>query len=106
MFRLTFPAAPDPPFVVSSTTTILFPALAGELGVNRIVSAPEPGASTTNASILESDPSGFCSCTERFPADCRSAWPNEVMHWVVDTQDVARPVPATRIVEPGPGSDG
>ena len=28
------------------------------------------------------------------------------MHCVLDTQDVARAVPATRIVEPGPGSDG
>src|ERR1700722_12467560 len=106
MFKVTFPAAPDPPFVLSSTTTMSLPALDGELGVNSITPVPVPAASTTNSWILESEPSGFCSCTERFPADCRSGAASDVMHCVLDTQDVARILPATRTLEPGPGSDG
>ena len=33
MFKLTFPATPDPPFVLSSTTMMSLPALVGALGV-------------------------------------------------------------------------
>jgi hypothetical protein len=106
MFKLTFAAAPDPPLVLSSTTTMSFPALVGALGVRTIAPVPEPGDSATNVSVLDSVPSGFCTCTERFPADCRSAAASDVVHWVLDAQKVARGVPATRIVEPGPGADG
>lgn len=106
MFKLTFPAAPDPPFVLSSTTTMSLPALVGALGVRGIAAVPDPGASTTKLCVLESDPSGFCSCTERFPADCRSAAASDVVHWALDAQDVVRGVPVTRMVAPGPGLDG
>src|SRR4029077_19647491 len=105
MFKLTFPAAPDPPLVLSSNTTMSSPTLVGALGVRGIAPLPEPGASTTNVCELESDPSGFRSCTERFPANCRSGAASDVMHCVLDAQDVGRGVPATRIVEPGPGSE-
>ena len=105
MFKLTFPAAPDPPLLLSSTTTMSFPAFVGALGVNGINPIPEPGASTTNVTELERVPSGFCSCTARFPADCRSAMVSDVLHWVLDAQNVARELPARRIEEPGPGAD-
>jgi hypothetical protein len=103
IFKLTFPDAPAPPFVLSSTTTMSFPVLVGALGVREMVPVPEPRASTTNFSVLESVPSGFCSCTLRFPADCKSAALSEVMHCAVDSQVVDRGLPLTRIVEPGPG---
>src|SRR5258708_7653612 len=102
MFKLTFPAAPDPPLVLSSTTTMSFPALEGALGVRGIIPVPDPGATTTNVSVLERVPSGFCTCTGRFPADCRSAMASDVLHWVLDAQNVARDLPASRIAEPGP----
>ena len=44
--RLTFAAAPDPPLVLSSTTTMSFPAAEGAPGVRRMLPAPEPGART------------------------------------------------------------
>ena len=106
IFKLTFPAAPDPPLVLRSTTTMSSPALEGALGVNGIGADPDPGASTTKVCELESNPLGFCSCTERFPADCRSAAFSDVMHWVLDAQEVARGAPVTRMMEPGPGADG
>src|SRR5580693_876956 len=106
MFKLTFPVALDPPLVLRSTTTMSSPVLEGALGVNGIGADPEPGASTTKVCELESNPSGFCSCTERFPADCRSAAFSEMMHWVLDAHAVARGAPVTRIMEPGPGVDG
>ena len=106
MSKLTLPDAPDPPFVLSSTTTTLFPVLYGALGVSGIVPFPVPWASTTKVCVLESVPSGFCNCTLRFPADCRSAVLSEVMHCVADAQDAVRAVPLTRIVEPGPGIVG
>jgi hypothetical protein len=81
------------------------PALVGALGVREIVPVPELGASTTNVSELESVPSGFCSCTVKFPANCKSGAASEVMHCELDTQNEVRGVPATRIVEPGPGED-
>ena len=105
MSRPTFPEAPEPPFVLSSTTTISLPVTEGALGVRGIVPAPEPVASTTKVSILEIVPSGFCSQTERLPADCKSAAVSDVVHCVLDAQTVVRGVPATRIVEPGPGLD-
>jgi hypothetical protein len=40
-----------------------------------------------------------------FPADCRSVEASDVVHCVFDVQFVTREVPATRIVEPGPGLD-
>lgn len=103
IFKLTFPEAPAPPFVLSSTTTMSFPVLFGALGVRGIVPVPEPCASTTNISVLESVPSGFCNCTLRFPADCKSAAPIEVVHCALESQVVDRGLPLTRIVEPGPG---
>src|ERR1700722_6465958 len=106
MFKLTFPEAPDPPLVLSSTTTMSFPVLAGALGVSGIVPVPEPRASTTNVSAFERFPAGLWSCTCRSPADCRSAAPSDVVHWVLDAQSVVRGVPVTTMVEPGPGSDG
>ena len=105
-FKLTFPAAPDPPFVLSSTTTMSFPVLDGAPGVSGIAPPPEPGAVTTNASVLESDPSGFWIWTVRFPADCRSAAVIDVVHCAFDVQDVAREDAAIRIADPGPGVDG
>src|SRR5215471_10127332 len=106
MFKLTFPESPDPPFVLSSTTTMSFPVLDGALGVNGMTAAPEPGVATTNASVLDSDPSGFWIWTVRFPVDCRSAAVGEVVHCVLDAQDVTREDAATSIVDPGPGVDG
>ena len=103
MFRLTLPEAPDPPLVLSSTTTMSSPVLVGALGVRGIVPVPDPCASTTKVCVLESVPSGFRNCTLRFPGDCRSAKPSEEMHCVIDAQDVVRALPDTRIVEPGPG---
>src|SRR5579864_701503 len=105
-FKLTFPAAPDPPLVLSSTTTMSFPALVGALGVSGIPPSPGPCASTTKVCVLESNPPGFSICTVRFPADCRSGASSDVMHCVLDVQEVARAAPATRIIEPGPGADG
>ena len=104
-FKLTFPAAPEPPLVLNSTTTMSFPAAEGALGVRGIESGPEPGASTTNVTVFESVPSGFCTCTARFPADCRSAAASDVVHSALDTQEVVREAPVTKIVEPGPGLD-
>src|SRR5665213_702264 len=104
MFKLTFPEAPDPPLVVRSTTTMAFPVLEGALGVSVTLPVPEPCPRTTNVIALESVPSEFCNCTARFAADCRSAALSEAVHCVVDMQDVARAVPLTRIVEPGPGT--
>src|ERR1700722_6213011 len=106
MFKLIFPAAPDPPFVVSSTTTMSLPALLGALGVSGICIVPEPGSSTTNVCMLESNPSGFSSWTGKLPADCKSDAFSDVMHWVPDSHEVVRGEPATRIVEPGPGAEG
>src|SRR5258708_5307298 len=106
MFKLTFAVAPDPPLVLTSTTTMSFPALVGALGVRGIAPVPEPGATTMNVCVLESEPSGFCSCTDRFPANCRSAASIDVMHWLLDGQVVALGLPATRTVEPGPGEEG
>ncbi len=103
IFKLTFPEAPAPPFVLSSTTTMSFPVLMGALGVREIAPLPEPCASTMNISVLESVPSGFCNCTVRFPADCKSAAPSEVVHCELESQVVDRGLPLTRIVEPGPG---
>src|SRR5258707_218937 len=79
-FKLTFSAAPDPPFVLRSTTTISFPVAEGAPGVNGIRSDPEPGAKTTNATEFESVPSGFCKRTVRFPANNRSVAASEVVH--------------------------
>ena len=106
MFRLTFPGAPDPPLVLSSTTTISFPVLVGAPGEREIVALPEPGASTTNASGLEIVPSGFCSWMDKFPGDCRLGALSDVMHCVLSEHDAACGTPPTRIMEPGPGSDG
>jgi len=103
--RLTLPGAPDPPLVLSSTTTMSFPELAGELGVSGIAFVPEPRGVTTNVCVLESVPSGFCSCTEIFPVDCRSDALSDVAHSVIDAQEVGRALPAIKIVEPGPGAD-
>src|SRR5579859_2143274 len=105
-FRVTFPAAPDPPLVLSSTTTMSSPVLLGELGVSGIAPVPVPGASTTKVSVLDSKPSGFSICTERLPAIARSEAVSDVMHCVGEAQDVARAALPTSIVEPGPGSDG
>ena len=80
MFKLTFAAAPDPQLVLSSTTTMSFPSLVGALGVRGIAPVPEPGASTTNVYRLESAPPGSCSCTDKFPADCKLAAESDVMH--------------------------
>ncbi len=66
---------------------------------------PEPGASTTKVTVLEIVPPGFCTQTERLPADCKSAEVSDVVHCVLDAQNVVRGVPATRIIEPGPGLD-
>src|ERR1022692_4220890 len=44
IFRLTFPAAPDPPLVLSSTTTMSLPVATGAPGVSGIVEVPEPGS--------------------------------------------------------------
>ena len=85
-------------FCLSSPTAV--PHLGG---VSGIAADPEPGAVTTNASVLESDPSGFWICTVRFPADCRSAAASEVVHCVLEGQDVVREEAATRIDDPGPG---
>src|SRR5579871_3866353 len=104
--RLTFPGAPAPPLVLSSTTTMSLPELVGAPGVRDMTPAPAPGASTTKACVLETAPFGFCSATERFPASCRSGAPSELMHCVAAAQEVGRALPATRIVEPGPGEDG
>src|ERR1700688_4570298 len=90
IFKLTFPEAPAPPFVLSSTTTMSFPVLLGALGVKGIVPVPAPCASTTNISVLENVPSGFCNSTVRFPADCKSAAPNEVLHCMLESQVVDR----------------
>ena len=79
-FKLIFPAAPDPPLVLSSTTTMSFPALVGALGVRGIPPPPASGASTTKVCVLESNPLGFSSCTGRFPADCRSGAFRDAMH--------------------------
>src|ERR1700693_403341 len=106
MFRVTFPAAPDPPLVLRSTTTMSLPVLVGALGVRGIPPPSEPGASTTKVCVLESNSLGFSSCTGRFPADCRSAASSDVMHCVLDEHEVDRAAPATRIMEPGPGLDG
>jgi hypothetical protein len=103
IFKLTFTDAPAPPFVLSSTTTMSFPVLVGALGVSGIVPVPEPCASTTKFSVLESALSGFCNRTLRFPTDCKSAAPSEAMHCVLESQVVDRELPLTRIVEPGPG---
>jgi hypothetical protein len=102
-FRLTFPDAPEPPFVLRSTTTISIPAAAGTLGVKGITPAPVPGEATAKVTVLEKVPSGFCICTARFPADCRSAADREVVHSTLDAQDDVRDVPVTQIAEPGPG---
>src|SRR5665213_3682274 len=83
-----------------------FPVLVGALGVRGTIDIPEPCASTTNICVLESAPLGFCNCTLRFPADCKSAALSEVRHCVLDAQFVDRDVPLTRTVEPGPGLDG
>jgi hypothetical protein len=95
IFKLALPPLASPPLLVSSTTTMSFPALIGE-----------PGARATNASVLERDPSGYCSCTVRLPADCKSAAASVVVRWTLDAQEVVRAVPATRNVEAGPGLDG
>src|ERR1700676_2036108 len=104
-FKLTFPAAPDPPLVLSSTTTMSFPVAEGAPGVSGIVSGPKPGASTTKVTVFESVPSGFCRSTVRFPAKERSAAVRDVVHCPADVQEVLRAAPATRIVDPGPGLD-
>jgi hypothetical protein len=83
-----------------------FPALDGAPGVSGITAAAELGAITTNTSVLDSDPSGFWICTVRFPADCRSAAASDVVHCVLEGQDVVRDEAATRIEDPGPGVDG
>lgn len=103
---LPFRSPADAPLLVSSTTVMSFPALIGEPGVRAMVAAPEPGARTTNVSVLEREPSGFCRSTVRFPSDCKSAALNVVVHWTLDAQEVVRAVPATRNVEAGPGLDG
>src|SRR5260370_40787138 len=82
-----------------------FPVAEGAPGVSGIVSGPEPGASTTNATAFESVPSGFCRLTVRFPASDRSVAVSDVVHCVSDLQEVLRAVPATRLVDPGPGLD-
>src|SRR5579862_1891782 len=106
MSKLTLAAAPDPPLVLSSTTTMSLPVLDGAPGVSGIVPAPEPSPSTVNVCKLESVPPGFSICTERFPENCKSAAVSDVMHCVFDEQNAARGAPATKIVEPGPGEDG
>jgi hypothetical protein len=104
--RLTFPLAPDPPFVLRSTTTMSFPVLVGALGVSGTSDIPDPCARTTNICVLDNAPFGFCICTLRFPGDCKSAALIEVMHCVRDEQFVDRGVPLTKIVDPGPGLAG
>src|SRR5579859_4588153 len=105
-FKLTFPAAPEPPLVLSSTTTISLPVAEGAPGVREITEEPEPGASTMNVTAFDSVPSGFCKPTVRFAASDRSAAESDVVvHCVGDAQNVLRAVPATRIEEPGPGLD-
>src|ERR1700682_2711175 len=103
MSKLTFPAAPEPPLVLGSTTTMSLPAAVGAPGVRGITSGPKPGASTTNATAFEGVPSGFCNRTVRFPADCRSEAESDVVHVALDAQNVVRGPPIIRIVEPGPG---
>src|ERR1700690_467420 len=73
IFRLTFPAAPEPPLVLNSTTTMSLPVATGAPGVSGIVEVPDIGFGTTKICVFESVPSGFCSRTERFPATDRSA---------------------------------
>src|SRR5690348_4255795 len=99
-FKLTFPAAPEPPLVLSSTTTISCPVAEGAPGVRGITAEPEPGASTTKVTAFDSVPSGFCKPTVRFAASDRSAAESGVVHCVGEAQNVLRGVPATRIEEP------
>src|ERR1700730_18229923 len=105
-FKLTFPAAPDPPLVLNSTTTISFPVTEGAPGVSGITSEPDPVASTTNFTVLDSVPSGFCKPRVRSPATDMSAAESDVVHCVAEEQNVLRAVPATTIMEPGPGLEG
>ncbi len=91
--------------MLSSTTVMSFPAEDGAPGVSRIVAAPAPGARTTKFDEFDSVPSGFCSRTERFPANCRSPCVSDVVHCAIDEHEVGRAEPAIRIVDPGPGFD-
>src|SRR5713226_4313877 len=102
-FKLTLAAAPEPPLVLSSTTTMSLPVAIGAPGVRAMTSGPEPVASTTNETEFESVPSGFCKRTARFPGDCKSAAESEVVQVALDIQNVVRGPPVMMIVEPGPG---
>src|SRR6266849_4950009 len=59
MSRLTFPAAPAPPFVLSSTTEMSFPAADGWPGVRGIAPGPEPTSATTKLTVFDTAPPGF-----------------------------------------------
>jgi hypothetical protein len=91
--------------VLKSATTIFFPVAVGAPGVREIAPPPELAVSTTKFVKFEIAPPGFVIHTKRFPADCKSPADSEVVHSVLSGQIVVRAVPATKMIDRGPGLD-
>jgi hypothetical protein len=63
-------------------------------------------AATTKFTVFDCDKSGFRIDTGRIPAVARSVEVRAVVQVPLETQEVVRAVPPTKIVEPGPGLVG
>jgi hypothetical protein len=82
------------------------PVTLGFVGVSGIISIGPITVTTTKFTVFDSDRSGFRIVTGKFPAVARSVEVRAVVQVPFETQEVARVVPLTRIVEPGPGLVG
>ncbi len=91
------------PAAEGSTTIMSFPLADGAASVKAITSGAGKSCATTKLTMFENVASGFCICTLKLPADARSGAARVVVQSPFVSQKVVRAVPATRMMEPGPG---
>src|SRR6266851_183792 len=101
--RSTFVPAADVPAVLGSTATMSFPAAEGAALESAMTSSLGDGCTTTTTTWLDIVPSGFRTCTERFPATATSAAPSVAMQSELNEHVVVREVPPATMADPGPG---